>query len=287
MYKARLENSRGASITLTGREAEYQIIKIIGLNPPSAHLNMSSVAGLDGSMYNSSRLNNRNVVITVRINGSVEDNRQRLYTFCPTKEKVRFYYKNQNRDVYIDGYVESVECDLFTNSEKAQISIICPQPYFMDTEETQVDGSSVTALFTFPFSIEEDDPILISEYVVDNTIDLYNDAESEVGCLIDIDVNADISTILIQNTGTGESFKLTGTFLSGDHITINTVKGQKAVTLTREGVKSNIFSTMQKGSTFFQLAAGDNFFSYVVDGNVSNNADIDLWFTFFKMYRGV
>lgn len=287
MYQARLENSRGSFITLTGREAEYQIVKIIGLNPPSAHLNMASVAGLDGSMFNSARLNNRNIVITVRINGSVEENRQRLYTFCPTKEKVRFYYENQNRDVYIDGYVESVECDLFSDSEKAQISIICPQPYFMDTEETQVDGSSVTALFTFPFSIEEDDPIPISEYVIDNTIDLYNDAESEVGCLIDIDVNADISTILIQNTGTGESFTLTGTFLSGDHITINTVKGQKAVTLTRDGVKSNIFSAMQKGSTFFQLSAGDNFFSYVVDGSPSSNADIDIWFTFFKMYRGV
>lgn len=287
MYKARLENSRGDIITLTGREAEYQIVKIIGLNPPSAHLNMSSVAGLDGSMYNSGRLNNRNIVITVRINGAVEENRQRLYGFCPTKEKVRFYYQNQNRDVYIDGYVESVECDLFTNSEKAQISIICPQPYFMDTAETQVDGSSVTALFTFPFSIDEDDPIPISEYVIDNTIDLYNDAESEVGCLIDIDVNASVSTIQIQNTGTGESFKLSGTFLAGDHITISTVKGQKAVTLTRDGVKSNIFSAMQKGSTFFQLSAGDNFFSYLVDGSVNNNADIDIWFTFFKMYRGV
>lgn len=287
MYKARLENSRGASITLTGREAEYQIIKIIGLNPPSAHLNMSSVAGLDGSMYNSGRLNNRNIVITLRINGSVEDNRQNLYKFCQTKEKVRFYYRNQNRDVYIDGYVESVECDLFSDSEKAQISIICPQPYFMDTEETQVDGSSVTALFTFPFTIEEDDPIPISEYVIDNTIDLYNDAESEVGCLIDIDVNADISSILIQNTGTGESFTLNGTFLAGDHITISTVKGQKSVTLTRDGVRSNIFSAMQKGSTFFQLSAGDNFFSYLVDGSVSGNADIDIWFTFFKMYRGV
>ena len=287
MFTASLENSRGNVITLTGNESDYQIISIIGLNPPSAHLNTSSVAGLDGAMFNSARLNTRNIVITAKINGDVEQNRQNLYQYCPTKEKVRFYFSNNNRDVYIDGYVESVECDLFTNSEKMQISIICPQPYFMDTEDTQVDGSSITALFTFPFTINESSPIPFSNYVLDNTIDLYNDSDDQIGVIIDIDINDDISTLLIQNTGTGDSFTLSYAFEAADHITINTIKGQKSVTLLRDGVTSNLFSAMQRGSTFFQLAAGDNFFSYVVDGSSSNNADVDIMFTFFKMYRGV
>ena len=50
MFTARLRNSRNAEITLTGRETEYQIISIKGLNPPSAHLNTSNVAGLDGAL---------------------------------------------------------------------------------------------------------------------------------------------------------------------------------------------------------------------------------------------
>lgn len=287
MFTASLENSRGNMITLTGDESAYQIISIKGLNPPSAHLNTTSVAGMDGAMYNSGRLNTRNIVITAKINGDVEENRQNLYTYCPTKEKVRFYFSNNNRDVYIDGYVDSVECDLFTNDERMQISIICPQPYFMDTSDTQVNGSSVTGLFTFPFSIEEDTPIPFSEYVLDNTIDLYNDSVNEIGVIIDIDVNDSVSSILIRNTGTGETFTLSYSFLENDHITIDTIKGQKSVTLLRNGVYTNLFSAMQRGSVFFQLAAGDNFFSYVVDGSASNNGDVTMMFTFYKMYRGV
>jgi hypothetical protein len=44
---------------------------------------------------------------------------------------------------------------------------------------------------------------------------------------------------------------------------------------------------MQRGSVFFQLASGDNFFSYVVDGDATNNNNITIIFTFYKMYRGV
>lgn len=287
MFTAKLENSRGDVITLTGNETDYQIISIRGLNPPSARLNTSSVAGLDGAMFNSARLNTRNIVITAKINGDVESNRQNLYRYCPTKEKVRFYFKNNNRDVYIDGYVDTVECDLFSNSERMQISIICPQPYFMDTSETHVDGRSTNSLFTFPFSIDVGHPIPFSEIVVDNTIDLFNDSESEIGAIIDITVGDAVNSIMIRNTGTGETFTLSAAFLAGDHITIDTIKGQKSVTLLRDGVYSNLFGAMQRGSVFFQLATGDNFFSYVVDGDASYNTNVTIMFTFFKMYRGV
>jgi predicted phage tail component-like protein len=224
MFQARLENSRGDIITLTGRESDYQILSITGLNPPSAHLNTSSIAGMDGALFNSSKLNTRNIVITAKINGNVEENRQELYRFCPTKTKVRFYFRNNHRDVYIDGYVDNVECNLFTNDERMQISIICPNPYFMDTEDTQVDGSSITALFTFPFSIDIGNPIPFSMYVLDSVINLYNDSDDQIGMLIDIDVNSSVDEILIRNTDTGDSFTLAYSFVSGDHITINTIK---------------------------------------------------------------
>ena len=287
MFRSKLENSRGNIITLTGNEAEYQVISIKGLNPPSAHLNSSSVSGMDGAMYNSSRLNTRNIVILVKINGDIEENRQNLYTFCPTKEKVRFYFSNNNRDVYVDGYVDSVECDLFTNDERMQISIICPQPYFLDMSDTQVDGSSISAFFTFPFSIDLGSPIPFSEIILNNETNLYNDSVNEIGMVIGIDIEASVNTILIRNTGTGATFTLSYAFVSGDHVQITTIKGQKSIILTRNGIDTNIFSAMQIGSVFFQLATGDNFFSYIVDGNASNNVNINIMFTYYKMYRGV
>lgn len=287
MFTCSLVNGRGEELVLTGKEPMYQVVKIIGLNPPSAHLNMSTVVGLDGARYNSGRLNTRNIVLTVRINGNVEDNRQNLYRFCPTKEKVRFNFSNNNRSVYADGYVESVECGLFTISEQAQISIICPQPYFMDTEETAVDGNSIVGLFTFPFSIDYDDPIPFSVFVFDEPVDIYNRSESAVGMIIDIDVNDDMSALVIRNIDTNEYFSLAGTFLEGDHIRINTIKGEKSVTLTRNAAESNLFSAMQRGSTFFQLLPGSNQFTYTVGGDALNNAKVSIMYTFYRVFRGV
>ena len=112
-----------------------------------ATLNMTPMVGADGELFNSSRVGTRNIVITVKINGDVETNRLNLYRYFQTKEPVRVFYKNESHNVVIGGYVETVECDMFSNAEQAQISIICPDPYFEDyadpTEVTGLTGSDL------------------------------------------------------------------------------------------------------------------------------------------------
>ena len=80
MFTARVRNDAGEEITLTGRETEYQIIRIEGLNPPPAQVNLVPLVAMDGARYNSARLETREIVLTIRINGAVETNRLRLYT---------------------------------------------------------------------------------------------------------------------------------------------------------------------------------------------------------------
>ena len=153
MYTAQIENSSGNLFTLTGNEPVYQILSITGLNPPNAQINTTTIVGLDGAVFNSSKLETRNLVLTIKINGDVETNRLLLYSYFKTKDKCTFYYSNNSRDVSIEGYVESVECDLFSNNELAQISIICPYPYFKALTQIITDFSNVTPQFVFPFSI--------------------------------------------------------------------------------------------------------------------------------------
>lgn len=81
MYVLRVQNTRGEMLTLTQNEPRYQIVEIDGLNPPKANINSSTVAGMDGTQFISSKLEDRNIVITIKINGDVESNRQYLYKF--------------------------------------------------------------------------------------------------------------------------------------------------------------------------------------------------------------
>ena len=286
MYSVQIENSGGEILILTGNEPVYQIVNITGLNPPAAQINTTTIVGLDGAKFNSSKLQTRNIVITVKINGEVEVNRQNLYDYFPTEEWCRFYYTNQNRNVYIDAYVENLECDFFSSSETAQISLLCPQPYFKSLEEIYADISSTLALFEFPFSIDIGSPIPFSSFEQYRITDVYNDSESTTGAEISIEILKDVNSIEIKNTITGDDFLLNYEFQENDRIKINTNKGHKSVTLERNGSNTNIFTAIQKGSVFFTLAVGNNYFGYLVDGG-ENNAFVNIVFKYHEVYRGV
>lgn len=286
MYTAKIMNSSGDLYILDGQEDRWQVASIRGLNPPQGQVNLTTIVGLDGAVYNSAKLETREIVITIRITGDAEANRLAIYRAFRTKEWCRFYYANGSVDVWIDGYVQSVECDLFQMAEVAQISIICPQPYFKSVDEVIADISSRTALFTFPFTINETDPIPISSYDADAEATVENKTATPTGVIIELDFDGAVNKVVIQNTDTAEQITLNHSFIAGDRVTINTNPGEKSVRLARAGVTTSIFSAVELGSVFFQLAAGKNTFSYAADDGTSN-ANVYVFFRFYNQYRGV
>ena len=289
MFEAKIENRKGNILTLTQNESDFQITSIIGLNPPSAQINTTNIAGFDGAKFNSSKLNTRQIVITLKLNGwgsIVEYNRQMLYKYFPTKEWVKFYFKSDYRNVSIEAYVENFEDDLFEQHQTIQVSLLCPQPYFKDIDEIIDDISKIVSVFEFPFSINENEPIPISEIELDKITNIYNNSESETGLIIEIEVLDTINKIAIGNTLTGESMILNYNFIADDKIIIDTNKGQKSITLIRNNIKYNLFTAIQKGSKFFQLAMGDNLFTYLADNGTSDTL-IHVLFKHYNTYRGV
>lgn len=266
MFDLTVENTQGKKLKLMN-SADYAITQISGLNPPSATINNSVVGLNDGAKYNSSRVEVRNLVLTVNIKRYIESNRIKLYNYFKTKQWIKIYYKNKARKVYVEGYVESIECDLFTVNETMQISIICPQPYFKAVDDMIFDISQVLSLFEFPFSIENDG-IEFSTYDKTLTASVVNAGDVETGVIIELSATGEVKNPVIYNAGTREFFKLEITMKTGDLIKINTNKGSKSIELTRNGVKQNIINSVGFGSSWFQLDVGDNLFTYdTTDGN--------------------
>ena len=300
MFKCKIENVKNNILTLTQNESDFQVLSITGLNPPNAQINTSTIAGLDGAKFNSSKLQSRNIVIMLKINGDIEANRIKLYKYFITKEWCKFYYENEHRNVYIDCYVETFECDFFTNKEIAQISLICPNPYFKDMQEIVNDISKAVAAFEFPFahgSKGATNPDVPIDTATDNAIpfstidtskitNVYNDSESETGVIIEINILGTVDSIQIKNTKSGDTFTLNYHFIESDKIIIDTNKGQKSIRLIRDAITINLFTGVKKGSTFFQLSIGDNFFAYTADDG-SSDAFIHIVFKHYNVYRGV
>jgi hypothetical protein len=77
-------------------------------------------------------------------------------------------------------------------------------------------------------------------------------------------------TPTIYNADTGEYLQIKGEILRGDIITISTKTGNKTVTLTRNGVDSNIINRLVAGSTWLTLREGLNTFHVLTVRNVKN-----------------
>ena len=285
MFKCRIENTKKDILTLTQNESNFQVLSVQGLNPPSAQVNTSKIAGLDGARFNSSSLNVRNIVITIKLRGNIEKNRIKLYSFFRSKEWCKFYYSNDSRNVYIEGYVENVECDLFTNNEIMQISILCPNPYFKNAEMIIDDISKTLAAFEFPFAIDESG-VEISSINNSKITNIINKSESESGLIIEIDIFDSVNKIQLNDIITGDLFILNYEFLQNDKVVIDTNKGNKSIKLIRNGKTINLFAAMSNDSTFFQLNIGDNFFSYLVDDG-ANDDDVHILFKHYTLYGGV
>ena len=286
MYIAKIENSGGEVLILTQDESRWTVYEITGLNPPGAQINLTNLAGLDGARFNSSKLATRNIVVSLKINGEIETNRQELYRFFRTKEACIFYFANANRNVKIAGYVETVECNMFSNMEIMQISIICPYPYFQAVEESETDISNQIRLFVFPFSINEGEPVPFSEYTNNRIAVVENGSEAEIGAVFEVEFTDNVSKLMIYNTERNEHITINYNFHDGDRAIISTVKGQKSATLIRNGISRNIFSAVERGSVFLQLLPGENRFSYVADDGASND-DVHITVMFSQIFRGV
>jgi hypothetical protein len=153
MFTLIAQNKYGQQIELTDNEA-YTITSIVGLDPPDATINTSRNANADGSVFNSSYINDRQIIITMAINYPAEENRINLYTYFKTKMPITLYFANETRDVYINGYVQDFSCDFFAKKQVAQITIDCPKPFFMSVEDENITLSQVVNMFEFPFAIE-------------------------------------------------------------------------------------------------------------------------------------
>lgn len=263
MFTAKIKNKENQELTLTQNESEFQILSISGLNPPKAILNLSPIAGTDGAAFGSARLDSRNIVITIRLNGSVEANRQQLYEFFKVKENATFYFQNDTVEAFSEGYIDGFECDLFSNGETAQISMICPNAYFQSvathTESTVGKTGNIT---------------------------LTNGGDSETGVNITVSVSAAISSFSIKNTRTNEGLTFEKAFQSGDVINISTVVREKKATLTRSGVTTPLFSAMTADSQFFQLLSGNNSIEIKAD-NGAYSSKLNASFSFREAYRGL
>ena len=270
-YKMYVYNERLLTWTeLTANDVNFKVLRVDGLNPPSATINTSTCGTIDGSFFNSARLDQRNIVITVLPRGNIESARLRLYRLFPVNQEVRLRFKNASRDVTINGYVESFEGSLCDFPQTFTISILCPRPYF--------DSHTVNTI-TLPAPHPD-------------AATLPNQGDVKNGVTMRIEISQDLSgdavrDLTITNTFTGEYMGFTAGLIHDDVIIISTIAGELKAELHRNNIAYtiNLIAYMSSGSSWFKLAFEANRFTY----STSNNTDqyVSIQISHVDQYAGV
>jgi hypothetical protein len=126
----------------------YEIRNIDGLGPVKADINTSPLGSIDGESYAGSSVGGRNIVLTIGLKPdwlgwSPEALRRKLDNYFMPKKRIALLIDTESLSgMYIRGYVESNEPNIFSKDPEIQISIICPEPYFRDSFATLLNGTT-------------------------------------------------------------------------------------------------------------------------------------------------
>lgn len=230
--------------------------QITGLNPPDIDLFIGEFSR-DGGIYQGRRVGNRNVVATMDLNPNpalgetVSGLREMLYkAFVDPLVDADYVkvnlYDDLGRVRYVVGYAEKFETAIFDSTTLAQISLICPDPYIRNDTETV--HTHATGWTTVPFTY---------------------DGTAETGFITRIHVNATTPKITLANNTTTDTLLdpnynkgrmiLTRSFLSGDIIRINTIRGQRSLTLERPpAAEISIVGNLDPNSQWLELHSQAN-----------------------------
>lgn len=277
MFKFSVQNDKGEVLELTD-SPNYNVTQITGLTPAGCTINTAAVAGMDGETFNSARINKRNITITIIPEYPIEQNRNLLYRYFPEKKKIRLFYENDTRNVYIDGYVESMESDLFTKRQSYQISVLCPNPYFVDAQESGVFSCApVVPLLEFPYSAEK---MEMSEIVTDGYL-LNNLGTVSSGALFHVSITKPTERLIIK-TDAG-SMGIEECLQPFDNVYIRTTTKEKGIWLERGGMVTNLLSKRIAGMAWPQVEPGANRYRVETDNPTGYIMDV----TYRVLYEGV
>lgn len=283
MYELKLENESGNVVNIND-SVNYVVLSVSGLNPPPASIFTAKSPNRKGLKYNGSTLNERNIIVTIKILGNVEANRNALYAWIDTEQYCKIYYRNGAKNVYCEGHVEDCEIDLFTESEIVNLAILCEDPYWKDLQDISVDISTVQKQFVFPFSIDSVG-IPLSTSRGDNTTGVFNGG-AETGAIIRAVCKQEVKNLRIYDaTNPLRQFLLNYTIPANWVVEIDTQGSPKTCKgYTPDGEVVNLLRFVAANPTWFVLKKGPNKFGHTAESGATG---LEISVSFTNKYLGV
>lgn len=225
----------------------YILTRVEGLGPVKTAISTAQKATYNGETFLSARSGGRNIVLDVELNPNyssetVASLRSDLYRVLSPGEHVivALFFSGPSTPLYTNGWVESVEPDIFSQIPTLRISLISIEPYFTRGTITESVNDPSQPL-TIPYS---------------ETI--------PTGFEVSFRITGATPYVNIAKAGSYPPMRIND-LQTGDRLTLNTSRGFRALTLTRGGVTGDALAKLQNKLNWHQLDRDDiNRFTFTV-----------------------
>lgn len=271
-----------------------------GLGPAEGTINTVNFATSDGALFNSSRIKSRDIELNLKFLGSdIEAVRHKLLRYFRVKHPITLDFITDYRHTYITGHVEKNEIDIFSNSEGADLTIVCPNPFFRLRDPAKGKNSVRFTTSTPSFEFEFQDPnsdsptLIFGEMTATGETVVVYEGDADASTIVDIQFLGPATGVKLYNTttqtriniDTNEISRLLGsTIRAGDRLSISSGVGDKYVKAYRDGNVYNALSALDKDSDWIFLTPGDNLITVRADTGIDNVSAI---ISFENLYESI
>ncbi|GIO57926.1 distal tail protein Dit [Paenibacillus cineris] len=271
MQKVTFVNTRGESVVF-GSSGPYVLQKIDGTANVPADIKSTKSPYQDGSSFVDIQLSDRNISVECFINARSQqelyERRRELTRILNNKMGPgRLVYTNSSRSYVIDAIAEegAVFGERYVHANLFTVNFIANDPYWRDENQTVKGLRYEAGGLTFPLRL----PTQFAQSSYRGNFVNSGDVDTPV----EIWYQGPATNPVVQNETTGEYIKVNYELKETDTLIINTAFGNKRVeVLNSDGTRTNVFHWIDLGSTFFQLAPGNNVLKYGSDKDSDQQA---------------
>lgn len=262
-----------------GDTEDILLSHIEGLGHPGATSQKSQGVVQDGSNAEDALLNNRVIKVDITIRAKTREKlyelKRKIYRIINPKTyntstgkrgELLLYYTNDYKKYRIYARVEdSVDFNArFMNHDKATISFLCIDPYWLDEEGMDIDIKSVRGGLKFVLELP-------STFA---TVSFYKEIENsgDVEAAVQIEYTGPASNPKIANETTGEYIQVNMDIGEKEKLIIDTREGKETVNLITPHEVKDVYNKIDLNSTFFKLIVGKNLIKYSSDAETSKDS---------------
>ena len=284
-----LINKNNQVLDLLNNRDKFILSGAEGLHGIETDIATSETAYTDGATIESVKALPRGIELVFTLRGNINAIIEYFTSIVKSKQYVTLREVDGERDITINGIATIPPYSRMLRTCKITLSVYCGQPYWEDINYLVETISEYIGLLNFPtegqyFTITGRPFGAID---VDLTKSFENKSDTAVGMLINLVALGEVVNPRIS-CDSGEQkgwyMQLNLTLNANDELEINTVKGQKYITVNGAETYNGepILNYLEwYGEEWLQLETGENTFSVTTEGGATNS---NLYFSL--IYKG-